>query len=178
MHTHCYLPFAPSHSHSHPRTLSRGSTRSRSLTLTTFTFTHTMHHVCRGAQVRYGGQQISFKLDAFVSYGSSDPITLARIAIRYSGVPPTTPQKRHLHTLDSSVMRLILSSTHWSRDHFAKKNVALAIHGALAAALSAVGSFQRQISFVAPFWCVGRAECEVLCALAYAHPACRSARRC
>ena len=131
----------------------------------------------RGAQVRYGGQQISFKLDAFVSYGSSDPITLARIAIRYSGVPPTTPQKRHLHTLDSSVMRLILSSTHWSRDHFAKKNVALAIHGALAAALSAVGSFQRQISFAAPFWCGGRAGREVLCALALARPACRAARR-
>ena len=57
----------------------------------------------RGAQVRYGGQPISFKLDAFVSYGSSDPITLARIAIRYSGVPPLTPPKRHLHTLDSRV---------------------------------------------------------------------------
>ena len=52
----------------------------------------------RGAQVRYGGQQISFKLDAFVSYGSSDPITLARIAIRYSGAPHDPPPKRHPHT--------------------------------------------------------------------------------
>ena len=109
----------------------------------------------RGAQVRYGGQQISFKLDAFVSYGSSDPITLARIAIRYSGVPPTTPQKRHLHTLDSRVHEChapISQLRCCGRfDHFAKKNVALAIHGALASALSAVGSFQRQISFAAPF---------------------------
>ena len=43
--------------------------------------------------------------------------------------------------------------------------------------MSAVGSFQRQISFAVPFWCGGRAGREVLCALAYTHPACRSARR-
>ena len=50
-------------------------------------------------------------------------------------------------------------------------------HGALATALSAVGSLQRQISFAAPFWCGGRAGREVLCALALARPACRTAHR-
>jgi len=106
----------------------------------------------RRAQVRYEGLPIPFKLNAFVSYCRSDPITLARIAIRYSGVPPTTPQKRHLHTLDSSVHECHAPISQlpqtWLRN---QKRFAPTSMGALAAALSAVGSFQRQISFAAPF---------------------------
>jgi len=73
---------------------------------------------------------------------------------------------------NSSVVRL---EFYFHRVHFDPRT--LHDHGALAAALSAAGSLQRQISFAAPFWCGGRAGREVLCALALARPPFRSARR-